>query len=60
MKRQLRWELLGRCGDHLIHGLANTAHAHQMAQGRLELGRQPQRQPVVAEVEHRIEALLLG
>ena len=43
-------------GNRQIHRLTHRTHAHQVKQGQGRQWCQPERQPVVGEVDHRLKA----
>ena len=46
--------------DHRIHGLRHRSHAHQVGDGGVDVGGEPEGKPVVGQVEQNIKALPLG
>ena len=44
--------------NRLVHGRTQRTHAHQMADGGVNKGRQPEGEPVVGEVEDQVEIAL--
>ena len=49
----------GDPGHAIRHSTVDGTHAHQVEQGRGQVGGQPERQPVVAQIQNQIESRLL-